>query len=140
MTQMTIDWHCAIQKGVNMPKFIHGDLTYRLIGAAMEVHQQLGPGLLESVYQKALAYELQQRHILFVEQQHLPVWYKEIVVGDFIADFVVEQCLIVEIKAIDKLHPNHVAQTLNYLSITRLSIALLLNFGSTSLQYKRLVR
>lgn len=123
-----------------MPKFIHGELTYTLIGAAMEVHQQLGPGLLESVYQKALAYELQQRHVLFVEQQHLPVWYKQIVVGDFIADFVVEQSLIIEIKAIDKLHPNHIAQTLNYLAITRLNIALLLNFGSISLQYKRLVR
>lgn len=124
-----------------MSEFLHKDLTYQIIGAAMEVHRHLGPGFLESVYQKSLAYELEQRDIQFIQQKHLPVSYKGILtVGDFIADIVVEDCIILELKAIDLLHARHEAQALNYLTVTGFRLALLLNFGNKTLQYKRIIR
>ena len=122
-----------------MTTFLHKEITFNVIGAAMEVHRTLGAGFLESVYQKALAYELRQRNIQFQEQHSLPVWYKDVIVGEFIADFLIESAVILEIKAIETFHPNHIAQVLNYLTATKLQVALLINFGNASLQHKRFV-
>ena len=123
-----------------MANIIHGELSYQVIGSAMEVHRTLGPGFLESVYQKALARELLLRQVMFEEQVPLIVRYKEAIVGDFIADFVVDTCIIIEIKAISTLHPKHEAQTLNYITLTGFRLGLLINFGTQSLQYKRIVK
>ncbi|MBM7842508.1 GxxExxY protein [Herpetosiphon giganteus] len=128
-----------------MANIVHGELSYQVIGSAMEVHRTLGPGFLESVYQKALAHELLLRQVAFAEQVPLIVRYKEAVVkeavvGDFIADFVIDTCIIIEIKAISTLHPKHEAQTLNYITLTGFRLGLLINFGAHSLQYKRIVK
>jgi GxxExxY protein len=106
----------------------------------MEVHNVLGPGFLEAVYQSALAHELNLREIPFEQQKMLPVLYKGFPAGNYVADFCVEDTIIVEIKAISKLLPQHEAQALHYLAATGFRLALLINFGRKSLEYKRLVR
>ncbi len=100
----------------------------------------LGRGFLEAVYQAALTHELTLRGIAFETQKRLPVYYKGQLVGDYIADFVVEGKIILELKAIAQLAPVHKAQTHNYLAATGLSLAILLNFGATSLERERVVR
>ena len=124
----------------NQKIFPHRELTYQIIGAAMEVHRALGPGFLESVYQVALAHELTLRKVPFEREVHLPVSYKGTVVGDFIADFWVDNKVILELKAVSSLHPKHEAQAIHYLAATGCQIALLLNFGTLSLEHKRLIR
>ncbi len=106
----------------------------------MEVHRLLGPGFLESVYQTSLAHELELQGIPFEKQRRLTVKYKDIVVGDYIPDFVIDEKIIVEIKAVSKLNSSHQAQALNYLAATGYKLAILLNFGATSLQQRRVVR
>jgi GxxExxY protein len=106
----------------------------------MEVHTVLGLGFLESVYQMALAHEFEIRGISFAEQKPLPVSYKGIIVGNYVADFCVEDKIIVEIKAVTKSLAVHEAQAVNYLAATGLRLALLINFGRPSLESKRLVR
>jgi GxxExxY protein len=123
-----------------MAKILYKDLSYAIVGAAMEVHRILGPGFLEAVYQAALAHELALRDIRFEQFKRLPVMYKGILVGDYVADFVVEDKVILEIKAVSELHPKHEAQAINYLTATGFRLAILLNFGSGSLQHRRLVK
>ena len=123
-----------------MVEIIYKELSYAIVGAAMEVHRILGPGFLEAVYQKALAHELTLRGIRFEQFKKLPVYYKGILVGEYEADFVIEGKIILEIKAVSKLHPRHEAQAHHYLAATGLRLAILLNFGADSLQQKRIVR
>ena len=123
-----------------MAKILYKDLSYAIVGAAMEVHRILGPGFLEAVYQAALAHELALRGIRFEQFKRLPVMYKDILVGDYVADFMVEDKVILEIKAVSELHPKHEAQAINYLTATGFRLAILLNFGSGSLQHRRLVK
>jgi len=121
-------------------KILYKELSYAIVGAAMEVHRILGPGYLEAVYQAALAHELTLRSIRFDQFKRLPVTYKGILVGDYEADFVVEDKIILELKAVSTLHPRHEAQALNYLAATGFRLAILLNFGTDSLQHKRMVK
>jgi GxxExxY protein len=121
-------------------EILYRDLSYAIVGAAMEVHRQLGAGFLASVYQAALAHELESQGIAFEQYAHLPVCYKGISVGDFIADMVVGQQIILELKAVEALHPKHAAQARNYLAATGLRLAILLNFGAESLQRQRVIR
>ena len=115
--------------------------TYPIIGAAMDLHRQLGCGFLEAVYQEALELELTERGIPFRPQVELPIWYKGRVLKTFYkADVLSHEAVVVEIKALSQLGPTEEAQVLNYLKATGYQIGLLLNFGRTSLQYKRFVR
>jgi GxxExxY protein len=115
--------------------------TYAVIGAAMEVHQLLGCGFLEGVYQEALEIELAERKIPFRPQAQLPIRYKGRVLQTvYKADFLCYDAVVVEIKALSQLGSPEEAQVLNYLKATGYETGLLLNFGRTSLQYKRFVR
>jgi GxxExxY protein len=110
------------------------------VGAAMEVHRTLGPGFLEAVYEEALAYELGLRGIPFERQKRLPVQYKGQLVGEYVADLIVDDEIILELKAVSKITAAHEAQAHNYLAATGLRLAIVLNFGAASLQQKRIVR
>ncbi len=123
-----------------MAEILFKELSYAIIGAAMEVHRILGPGFLEAVYQAALAHELTLRGIRFEQFKKLPVYYKGVLVGDYQADFVVEDKIILELKAVSAFHPKHEAQALNYLTATGFRLAILLNFGAESLQHQRVVK
>ena len=123
-----------------MTELLYKQLTFAVIGAAMEVHRLLGSGFLEAVYQKALAHELRARNIPFQEQVHLPIVYKGELIGDYIADFVIDAKFIVEIKAASRLNSTHQAQAMHYLAATGFRLALLLNFGATSLQHHRVIK
>lgn len=122
-----------------MSKIIYKELSYEIIGAAMEVHRILGPGFLEAIYQAALAHELTLQQISFEQFKDLSVIYKTQIVGSYEADFVIENKVILELKAVSTLHPKHEAQAINYLAATGLRLAILLNFGASSLQYKRVI-
>ncbi len=114
--------------------------TYAVIGAAMEVHRQLGRGFLEAVYQEALGLELAARDIPFRSQVDLPIRYKDRVLKTvYRADFVCYDAVIVELKALTQTGPVEEAQVINYLKATGYEIGLLLNFGRTSLQSKRYI-
>jgi GxxExxY protein len=112
-------------------------LTEKVIGAAMEVHRILGPGFLESVYQNALAVELTKLGISFRQQASLSVSYKGAAVGDFVADILIEDCLILELKSVLALASAHEVQLVNYLTATGCETGLLINFGAPSLQFRR---
>ena len=123
-----------------MTKILFKELSYKIIGAAMEVHRMLGSGFLEAVYEAALAHEFTLRGIPFERQIELPVRYKGKLVGHYVADFVVNGQIILELKAVSALTKAHEAQAHNYLAATGLRLAILLNFGAESLQQKRIVR
>lgn len=112
-------------------------LTETIIGCAMKVHQALGPGFLESVYEKALAHELGKTGLQVECRQPVKVAYDGVVVGDFVADMLVEASILVENKAVQTLMPAHEAQLVNYLTATGIEVGLLLNFGASSLQIRR---
>ena len=114
--------------------------TYKIIGAAMEVHKELGCGFLEAVYQEALAIEFKMREMPYKQQQVIEIMYKEIPLEKkYQPDFLCYDEIIVEIKALSRLTGNDEAQAINYLKATQLSIGLLINFGTKSLEYKRLI-
>ncbi|MBI1336578.1 MAG: GxxExxY protein [Phycisphaera sp.] len=115
------------------------EVTERIIGAAMEVSNVLGVGFLEKVYENALVEELKLRGLHGVRQQRLQVQYKGVNIGDYVADLVVENQVIVELKCVEALAPEHTAQCLNYLKATGKHIALLLNFQKPRLDLKRIV-
>ncbi|MCH8057844.1 MAG: GxxExxY protein [Proteobacteria bacterium] len=115
------------------------NLSGQVIGCAIEVHRALGTGFLESVYDNALAIELARNNIDYKRQFQIAVTYKNRPVGRFIADYLVDNMLILELKASDKLNSNAQAQVLNYLKATGLQVGLIFNFGRTKLEIKRLV-
>lgn len=112
-------------------------LTEKIIGCAMKVHRQLGPGFLESVYRNALAFELRRAGLAVEVEKHITVKYEYVIVGDFIADLIVSELLICELKAASALSKADEVQLVNYLTATNHDVGLLLNFGSPSLQFKR---
>lgn len=118
------------------------ELTHQIIGLAMKIHRTLGCGFLESVYHQALAFELSQHDIPFETQKPLDVFYEGNRVGTFVADLIITapHPLIIELKAVETLLKAHEAQIVNYLTATRIDHGLLLNFGSTKLDYKRKFR
>ena len=112
-------------------------LTRTIIGAAMRVHGDLGPGFLESVYQNALAVELRNADLAIECQKRLRVEYRGVVVGEFAADMLVDGRVLVENRAVRAIAVAHEAQLLNYLAATGTSIGLLLNFGAPRLEFRR---
>ena len=113
-------------------------ITYKIIGCAMEVHNELGNGFQELIYQRSLAIEMGNQGLSYLREQEIPLYYKENEVGTRRADFIVEEHILVEIKAVISLENVHLAQGLNYLKAYGLSTGLLINFGATKLEYKRL--
>lgn len=117
----------------------YSDITEKIIGCAMKVHQKMKAGYVESVYQKCLAIELKKANLPFLQEVEVPIYYDEILVGKRRVDFLVEEKIIVELKALSELTGQHLAQTINYLETHNLEVGLLINFGAKSLQFKRLI-
>ena len=116
------------------------DECYRIVGACMEVHRTLGCGFLEPVYQEALAFELQRRGIPYEREKEYEINYKGLVLSKtYKVDFLCYGNIIVELKALGQLSKEHMAQVLNYLKASHLKLGLLVNFGTTSLNYERIV-
>lgn len=107
----------------------HQEITDIIIGAAYAVHNQLGYGFLEKVYENALQVELISQNLKVINQKPIKVWYKNNIVGDYFADTIVENAVIVEVKAVQKLTPIHETQLVNYLKATDIEVGLLINFG-----------
>lgn len=120
-------------------KILHKDLSYKIIGLAMEVHSKLGYGFLEKVYENAMMVLLRREGIHAKQQAPITVYFDGEVVGGYYADILVKDKIILELKAIEKITDVHRAQTLNYLKATGLHLAILLNFGKEKLKYERLV-
>ena len=107
----------------------HKQLTAKIIECAFKVHKKLGFGFLESVYQNALSIELSRAGLLTEKEKKIQVLYDDRVIGDFVADLVVEDKVILELKSVKEIHPAHEAQLVNYLKATGMEVGLLINFG-----------
>jgi GxxExxY protein len=123
-----------------MEKQIDDELTYKIIGCAMKVHNTLGNGFQEVIYQRCLAIEFDKASIEFLREEEMPIYYENVQVGTRRADFIVAGEVMIELKALTKLEDVHLAQGLNYLTAYQIEKGLLINFGTTSLEVKRLFR
>ena len=113
------------------------EITGKIIGCAMKVHSNLGPGFQEVIYQRALAIEMKLEEMIFIREFEMPIYYRNENIGTRRVDFFVDDCVTVEIKAVKDLSDSDLAQAKNYLEAHKLPVGLLLNFGTSSLQYKR---
>lgn len=114
--------------------------TFQVIGICMEVHRILGKGLLEIVYKDALEYEFRNKNILYEREKRYDIKYKDIILPhNYFADFVIMDKIILEVKAQKNLVEEHFNQVLNYLAISKCKIGLIINFGESSLKYKRVI-
>ncbi len=116
------------------------ELTGKIIGCAMEVHRILGNGFQEVIYQRAMAIEMENIGLNYSREHEMDIYYKDIQIGKRRVDFFVEDKIMVELKALVKLEDVHLAQAINYLKAYGLNIGLLINFGNTSLQFKRVMK
>ena len=119
---------------------LYTDLTRKIIGAAMEVHSNLGHGFLESVYEEAIAIEFDLCNIKYERQKSIDVFYKDRKIKPFVCDFLVDGIVLVELKALNQLSTVEHSQVLNYLKATGLKVGLLINFGEKSLRFKRFIK
>ena len=119
-------------------EYKYSALTGKIIDCAMKVHSALGNGFQEVIYQRALEYEMQLQDIQFSREYEMPVFYKDLQVGTRRVDFLVEGKISVELKALTKMEPVHLAQAINYLEAYNLEIGLLINFGNVKLEFHRL--
>jgi len=119
---------------------LHKDLSYKIVGLAFDVHRELGFGFLEKVYENSLMILFQENGIKAVQQVPILVPFHGQIDGEYVADIIVEDAVILELKAQDRISEIHKTQTLNYLKATNFPLALLINFGKYKLEYKRLVR
>jgi GxxExxY protein len=115
------------------------DITEKIIGCAMKVHSALGNGFQEVIYQRSMGIEMEEQGLKFARELEMPIFYKGIEVGTRRADFLVEDKVSVELKAVTRLEDVHLAQALNYLEAYNLEVGLLINFGARSLEFKRLL-
>ncbi len=120
-------------------KILYEDLSYRIIGLAMEVHSKLGYGFLEKVYENALMLLLRRKAIEAKQQTPIKVYFEGEIVGEYFADILVEDKIILELKVLNEITDVHIAQALNYLKGTGLRLAIILNFKKTRLEYERLI-
>lgn len=114
------------------------ELTHKIIGCAMRVHNTLGNGFQEVIYQRALAIEMREAELSFQREMEMPIFYREEQIGTRRVDFFVEECVMVELKAMEKIEDVHKAQAINYLEAYNIADGLLINFGGLSLEFKRL--
>ena len=117
----------------------YDDLTYRIIGSAMAVHRAKGAGKRESNYQRALEAQFAKDGLAFVAEKNIEVYHEDRLIGLYIPDFIVEDTVVVEIKALSGLDNSHIAQVIAYLAVTGCPVGLLLNFGTRSLQKRRIL-
>jgi GxxExxY protein len=120
--------------------FKHKELTEKIIGCAMRVHTALGNGFQEVIYARCMAIEFVRAGISFQREVEMPIYYSGEQVGTRRADLLVEDSVLVELKAISELDDSHFAQMINYLEAYKLEIGLLINFGTKSLQFKRFIK
>ncbi len=113
-------------------------ITRRIIGCAFTVSNILGAGFLEKVYENALAHEMREHGLTILQQRAITIRYKGVLIGEYAADFLVEDHVIVELKTVRALHGQHAAQCLNYLRATRKPLALLMNFGPPRIEIRRI--
>jgi GxxExxY protein len=119
------------------PEYLYSEITETVIGCAMKVHRALGKGFPENIYQRALSIELNKSSLKIHEQASCPVYYDDQLIGKRIVDFMIDEKVLVEIKATSVYEPSHLNQIINYLHAFNLPIGLLLNFGKDSLEFKR---
>lgn len=119
-------------------KYLHWEITQKIIGCAMNVHNRIGAGFQEVIYQRALAMEMEKQCLSFIREFEIPIHYDLREIGSRRVDFFVEEKIMVEIKAIGRIENVHLAQAINYLEAFNIDIGLLINFGASSLQFKRL--
>jgi len=119
-------------------EYKYSEITEKIIGCAMRVHSALGNGFQEVIYQRAMEIEMADSGLHFSREHEMPVYYKKQLIGTRRVDFLVEEVVSVELKAIITLEDVHFAQAINYLEAYNLEVGLLINFGARSLQYKRL--
>ena len=124
----------------NENEILYKDLSYKIVGLAMKVHSKLGYGFLEKVYENALMVLFRREGIEAKQQVPITVYFEEEVVGNYYADILVEDKVILEIKSVENIIDAHIAQTLNYLKATGLRLAIILNFSKEKLEYKRIVK
>ena len=117
---------------------LHEEVSGAVIKAFYNVYNSLGPGFLEKVYENSMALLLQQRGLRVQQQAPISVQFLGVVVGEYYADLLVEDCIIVELKSVERLHPEHIAQVMNYLKATKIEVGLLMNFGPSA-SYKRVL-
>ena len=124
-----------------MDNLLYRDEVYEIVGAAIEVHKELGDGFLEPVYQESLQIELTRRNIQFEAQKRLQLFYKDVALKkEYVPDFICFDKIVVEIKALDRLSSIETSQILNYLKATKMRVGLLINFGSVGkLEWKRFI-
>ena len=120
-------------------KLLYRELSYEIVAASIQVWKILGFGFLEKVYENALASELSNRKICFEQQKSLQVFYNGQLVGNYIADLVVENKIILELKSAKNIDSSHMAQVLNYLKATRMRLGIILNFSPERMEYKRMI-
>ena len=123
---------------INESEFPNAALTRSIIGCAMKVHSTLGNGFQGVVYQRALELELHAQNILHKREFEMPIYYRNVLIGTPRVDFLVNEIVVVELKALTALEPVHLAQAKNYLEAYNLQTGLLINFGAKSLEFKRL--
>jgi len=124
-----------------MSDYLYEDDTYKIIGALIDLHKNLGKGFSEIVYKDAFEYELKRINFSFEREKEYLVHYKDIILNHkFYADFVVLDKIIIEIKSTESLHEKHISQCLNYLHVSGHRLAILVNFNKTSLEYKRIIK
>ncbi len=124
---------------MNTNSLVHKELSYRIIGLAMEVHSNLGPGFLEKVYENALMVLMRREGITAEQQAAVKVMFEGEVVGEYFADILVDNQIILELKAADQITNIHKAQTFNYLKATGHRLGIILNFGAKHLEHHRIV-
>ena len=121
-------------------KYLLSKLTEQVVGCAMRVHGNLGNGFPEVIYQRALAVEFEVSGVVFSREKEQPVYYRDVRIGSRIVDFLVQDSLLIELKAASELTDSNFSQIINYLTAFRLEVGLLINFGQKSLQYRRFIK
>ena len=128
-----------ISTNMKTKDILYPDISYKIIGAAMEVHRSLRNGFLEKVYENALMVMFKEIPLIAAQQTPIKVVFRNVIIGNYIADILIENKIILELKIVDKITNIHRAQVLNYLKATGLKLAIIINFKNQSLEYERLV-